>query len=151
MISKSSINWNMNPKLIKMHQDSNNSPIDTLLAAAKEYFAAKAEHDKAEHDAGKENHGLLTTIKKRFALALNNYIDFRVAGALEDQKKKRISTESSVIIADVLNEETKDSIAALNSAPSPLKPEALKNKTKREQWMEAYQVWYNGARKKGLS
>lgn len=109
--------------------------LENLLLSLKEYLEAKNE----------SSNGFLLESKKKFAQALNEYIDWRAEGVLED-RVKRISTERSVLVADLLLPALKiDSLTALNSAPNP--PSDTAN---LKAWIENYRKWYDGDRKKGL-
>jgi len=114
--------------------------INILLAALDEYFVSKK-----DFMSGCNTEGDLTGAKKRFAQALNQYIDFLADGVLEE-RRRRISTGSSVKIADMLTSNMDDTVSAttaLVSAPSP--PEHMD-----DNWMNAYRSWYNTSRKQGM-
>ncbi len=121
--------------------------INILLSALEEYLEVRR-----DVSSGCNNEDALLGAKKRFAKALNEYIDWRTDGVLED-RKRRISTERSVQLADILTSNLEDVslISALNSAPKPPELEHLKDKDNLERWLKAYQSWYNNNRKKGLS
>lgn len=119
--------------------------IQVLLTTLEEYF--KAREDYAGGCLDKEG---LQDAKKRVAQSLNQYIDWRADGVLEE-RRRRISTNQSVHIADLLtsNMGFNSAISALNSAPLPLQNdidlETFKN------WMKTYRAWYIKERKNGLS
>lgn len=115
--------------------------VNIFLATLEEYLKIKKDFKNA-HDNEK---ALLAAIK-RFAHAFNAYIDWRTDGVLEE-RGKRISTGRDLNIAELLtsNAEIPVSVVALNAAPSP--PEKLPD----EQWVAAYNDWYNIIRKKGLA
>lgn len=122
--------------------------INVLLSALEEYLTVK--RDVA---AGCQDEDALLGAKKRFAQALNQYIDWRADGVLEE-RKRRISTDRSVKLADLLTSSMDGvtSIAALNAAPTPPDIDKIaKDKHGLESWLKAYQDWYNTMRKKGLT
>jgi hypothetical protein len=123
--------------------------INVLLSALEEYLTVK--RDVA---AGCQDETALVGAKKRFAQALNQYIDWRTDGVLEE-RKRRISTSRSVKIADLLTSSmdgVTSSVAALNAAPTPPDIDKIANdKSGLEAWFKAYQDWYNTTRKKGLT
>ena len=121
--------------------------IDILLATLIEYINAKQ-----EMSVGQAEEADVQEAKKRFSTALNEYVDWRIKGALE-QRRSHLSQEM-VAVAETVNSTVKDgamtvkAMAALNSAPPPPPendPEALKK------WWENYRAWYEEARKKGMT
>jgi hypothetical protein len=121
--------------------------IHVLLTALEEYLEVRR-----DVSSGCNDEDALLGAKKRFAKALNEYIDWRTDGVLED-RKRRISTERSVQLADLLTSNIDDvsSIAALNSAPKPPDERLVADKEILDRWFKAYQDWYNTSRKKGIS
>jgi hypothetical protein len=93
--------------------------------------------------------------KKRFALALNGIIDYRVKLAFEERRKHQ--SQQMLAVADSINSTVKStastikSISALNSAPPPPRPEDLNNKEAMKKWREIYEQWYETKRKAGVS
>ena len=121
--------------------------IDILLASLIEYINTKTEHVRggveAEH---------VVESKKRFAAALNEFVDNRVAAHLEE--RRRTQSQERISIADSINSAMKStavsvkSIAALNSAPSP--PPDPEDKDAFDKWVKNYDEWYQCNRKKGM-
>lgn len=120
---------------------------DILLASLIEYINAKQ-----EFSVGQVEEREVEQAKKRFATALNEYVDWRVQGALE--KRRSHLSQEMVAVADTINSTVKDSamsvkaIAALNSAPPPPDtndPETIKK------WYETYREWYEKGRRKGMN
>lgn len=120
--------------------------VQILLSTLEEYFKAKEDYAGGCLD----NEGLQEA-KKRVAQSLNQYIDWRADGVLEE-RRRRISTNQSVHIADILTSKDSDftsAISALNSAPLPLQND-IDLKT-MQKWMKTYRAWYINERKNGLS
>lgn len=121
-----------------------------MISALEEYLIAKKDYVSGcgEEDA-------VTGAKKRFAASLNDYIDFRTDGVLEERRRK-ISTEKSVHIADILTsnmKEVSEAITALNSAPNPPPAYDLEdwiNAGNHKIWFEAYRKWYEIDRRAGI-
>ena len=94
----------------------------------------------------------LQEVKKRFYQALHDLIDFRIKVAFEQRRAHQ--SQEMIAVADTVNASIKStastirSIAALNSAPPPpttKDPEAM------DKWVKAYQSWYEGKRKAGVT
>ena len=124
--------------------------IDIMISALEEYLLAKK-----DYVAGCGEEAALVSAKKRFAASLNDYIDWRTDGVLEE-RRKRISTERSINIADILTsnmKEVSDAITALNSAPTPPPSYSVDEWIKagnHKLWFEAYRKWYEIERKNGI-
>ena len=120
--------------------------IDIFLAALTEHLGARK-----DLSAGLADETVLNETKKRFGESLNQYIDWRIEGAL-DKRRQRQSIER-IQIADAINSTVKDtasslrSMSALNSAPPP--PEN-KDPEEMKKWTIAYAEWYETTRKKGI-
>src|SRR3972149_8644475 len=107
--------------------------INVFLSALEEYLTTKK-----DFSTGCENEEALLASKKRVAQALNQYIDWRTDGVLEE-RKKRISSDRNVKLADLLTSSMDGvtSVTALNSAPTPL-PVDMIDKHGLEKWLEVY-------------
>lgn len=120
---------------------------DILLATLIEYI-----NSKQEFSVGQAEERDVDQAKKRFAIALNEYVDWRIQGALE--KRRSHLSQEMVAVADTINSTVKDSamsvraMAALNSAPPP--PDS-NDPEKIQEWYKKYREWYGDARKKGMT
>lgn len=115
--------------------------IDVLLIALEEYLNAKK-----DFVSGHVDEDMLRMAKKRFASALNEFIDFRIDGVLEERKRK-IAAEKTVHIEDLLTSNvTDDSLKdALSSAPPP--PKTL---NELGAWINEYNNWFETIRREAL-
>lgn len=148
--------------------------IERLLASLEEYLTIKHELASGKlEEASEADTDVLSEAKKRFAKAFNEYIDFRTDAVIEDHEqevKRRVSTERSVYLADILtnastmppppdsDEEPSrkltlvhPAVIALNCAPMPPRDvdELIKTGDIRH-WLDAYKRWYKKERKRGL-
>lgn len=121
-----------------------------MISALEEYLTTKK-----DYVSGCGDEDALLGAKKRFSAALNDYIDWRTDGVLEE-RRKRISTERSINIADILTsnmKEVSEAITALNSAPKPPPAYNLEEwvtNGNHKKWFEAYRKWYEIDRKNGI-
>ena len=133
--------------------------VSSLLSALELYLEVKKDFSN-----GMQTEDNLNLQKKIFAQSLNEYIDYRAESVLEGTRRK-ISTDASIKIADILtghiDGEVSAAVAALNCAPSP--PKKHNNHDKEtindwlgalkdlENWVENYRKWYEHNRKDGLN
>lgn len=120
--------------------------IDILLTALIDHLSAR--HDLS---AGLADEDALNDTKKRFGQSLNQYLDWRIEGAI-DKRRQRQSAQR-IQMADVINSTVNDTasavraITALSSAPPP---PTSSNEEEIKRWTKAYAEWYDTARKKGV-
>jgi hypothetical protein len=131
------------PGIIR-HEDMS---ADTILATLVDYLNTKqAISDGTAHPEE------LAASKKRFADALNEYLDWRFEASYE--KRRKHMSSQRIQAADAINSTVKGtaasirSMSALNSAPPPPKD---KNPEAVEKWYRDYKAWYENARKKGMN
>lgn len=114
--------------------------ISVLLFAIEEYLTLKQQH--VGHGNTPET---LINAKKHVAIALNDYIDFRLEGLLEGKKRSLTSSqvqlgiEASDLERTAAVENVLDLIKALTTAPSPHWPSSAAEATS---WMSEYEVWH---------
>lgn len=136
--------------------------IEILVGALEEYISLKREIESNKKDLSDEDTlSTLREAKKRFAKALNQYIDWRVRGALAEGLKKDSSKTIPTLQAP--NEELTNaptvppppdysrylvhpSMAIINEAPVPIK-DVSKESKEIKLWMAAYTKWYHRAKK----
>jgi hypothetical protein len=103
-----------------------------------------------EHKSGNIDPDTLASSNKRFLLALDQYIDYRIK--LEMESRRRAMSQERIAVSDSINSSIKStasiikSISALNSAPPP--PTDISD---IQQWMEEYTEWYENKRKVAIS
>jgi len=106
---------------------------------------------KKDFDAGCQTEVELQEVKKRFISALNNYIDWRVDGVIEERVHrdfKKASDQTTDVITTNIGY-INASVVALTRAPVPIKNQTLPLRNYME-WMKVYNRWYNKERKKAL-
>lgn len=115
--------------------------VDVLLTTLEEYLNAKK-----DFISGHVDEDMLRLAKKRFAGALNEFIDFRIDGVLEERKRK-IAAEKTIHIEELLTSNVDDEVLkdALSSAPPP--PKSLEE---LGVWIKEYNDWYESVRKEVL-
>ena len=114
--------------------------IEVLVSALEEYLVAKN-----DFRAGALDDISLQQTKKRLAQALNQYIDWRTDGVIEERQKKLTSQFNTALVNSGSAPANVAALAALNSAPLP-----PTNEDDFEKWAEQYMNWYNNERKKGM-
>jgi hypothetical protein len=123
--------------------------VNILLTSLEEYLALKKDFLNGCGDKK-----TLNEAKKRFARALNEYIDWRTDGVLEDRRKR--ITNTNISVADLMTSNAEmsnlDSIVALNGAPTPPSKEITKTITDQrlKDWLTVYNNWYHTQRIKGI-
>lgn len=122
--------------------------VDRFLACLLELMQANN-----DYRASKLSLDDFNSARKKFAAVLNDCIDFRVDGVLEE-RKKRLSSSGAFEVAALLTtgaDIDKNSIVALNSAPLP--PPNIEEWARNgdiKKWMHNYIEWYYTHRKDGL-
>ncbi len=128
--------------------------VDICLSALEEYFSAKK-----DFLAGCGDEESVLRAKKHFSKALNSYIDWRADGVLEE-RRKRITTEKSFNIADLITMSAAESqeavtfaVTALNAAPNPppINLDSWMDAGNHKAWFAAYRRWYEGIRREGMN
>ena len=108
---------------------------------------------QSEQEHGNVEIEVVNEAKKRFAQAMDSYIEYRTHIYMEDRRKKQ--SKDRITMADSLNSTMKStavsikSLSALSSAPPP--PEVGAPVEEFEKWIEEYRNWYNICREAGLN
>jgi len=122
---------------------------------------------KKDYLTGQQTEENYELSKKNFSLCLNEYIDahyneLTIEKKVEKKDRSRVSTASSIRVADVMAcafDGSNLALIALNNAPSPFRfqgdgdvrslPNWWEELEDAKEWMKNYELWYFRLRKAG--